>query len=194
MRISSFDLYDENNNTKFEYSYDSNGNITETFYLNGALSGGKYSELNDKGWVVKTVLTSAEGTIESTSEFTLNDKGNVLDHKYYDEEGNLNGHDRFIVNSKNLRVEEINYDKYKDESSHYLYSYDQYNNMTAEKLFNEGELTEATYWEYKYDKYGNWIQKIELYENEPYSVMVRKIAYYQFILYPTPLSRSWYSS
>ena len=65
-----------------------------------------------------------------------------------------------------------------NEEEKYLYTYDEYGNITSEQHYKLGRISDNITYIYKYDKQGNWIEKSTYTNGELNAVNKRTITYY----------------
>ena len=65
-----------------------------------------------------------------------------------------------------------------NEEEKYLYTYDEYGNITSEQHYKSGRISDNITYIYKYDKQGNWIEKSTYTNGELNAVNKRTITYY----------------
>jgi putative cell wall-associated protein len=76
------------------------------------------------------------------------------------------------------RVQFKNTQSDTNEEEKYLYTYDEYGNITSEQHYKLGRISDNITYIYKYDKQGNWIEKSTYTNGELNAVNKRTITYY----------------
>ena len=169
------DKYTENT----EYIYNEKGEkVEENFYINKDNDYlPKYYEENYRFPYKKKFKYDDKGRLLEEFEKTLTIKSNfyyrnrdispkttfILTTYKYDEDDH--------IQSKNVALE-------IGEEEKYLYTYDEHGNITSERRYKLGQISDNITYTYKYDKQGNWIEKSTYTNGKLDAINKRTISYY----------------
>lgn len=166
-----------------EYVYNEKGEkVEENFYIsNGYIS-------NDNGFLPRYYEENYRFPYEK--KFKYDDKGRLLEEfeKTLTIKSNLYYRNRDISPKTTFILTTYKYDEDNriqsksvqheiDEEEKYLYTYDEHGNITSERHYKLGKISDNITYIYKYDKQGNWIEKSTYTNGELNAINKRTISY-----------------
>lgn len=172
--------YDGNNidTTTYTYAYNQYGDRIElTAKKNGQMSFQTFNEYtyDRKGQLLTKKEMGAETGLEAIWKY--NQQGNVELKKAFEPDGSLNYKEVFTYDKAGNKIEEKVFEAGDKLINRRTSTYK--GKMYISKTFwPSGELDYKYTYQYTFDDHGNWIKEIEFMNEDPYSITIRKIEYY----------------
>lgn len=178
---------DGNINHRYEYEYDSNGNMTKEIFHSDSYRKWKEWEYDDTGNVTKEIDHDFDGSILTQSEYEYDSAGNQTKMSYYTGFFSGDSHcDEWEYDDAGNQMKHIRYDADGSVDWWKEYEYDNVGNQVKYVEYNgDGSVYEWAEWEYdnmdnmiKYMKY-KWggVDEWEEYEYDDEKNMTKETKY-----------------
>lgn len=164
--------------TMYVYAYNNHGDRTQlTAKADGSISFQtifKYTYDKQGHMVTKKEYTAAFGL---KYLWKFDNRGNVVVEKNFNADGSLNYKAVYTYDKAGNKIEEKVFEAGHELINRRTYTYN--GNVFISKTFwPSGELDYKYTHHYAFDNHGNWIKEIQLMGNDPYTITIRKIKYY----------------
>lgn len=172
------DLGDEKRKTIYTYAYNNHGDRTQ-------LTAKADSQISFQ--TIFKYTYDKQGHMATKREYAADygqkylwkygNRGNVILEKNFNKDGSLNYKAIYTYDKAGNRIEEKVYDPSQKLINRNTYTY-KGNVFISKNFWPSGKLDYKYTYRYTFDDHGNWIKEIAFMGNNPYTITIRKIEYY----------------
>ena len=138
--------------------------------------GYRYQQFyNLRGGIIQENIYN-KGKMFIKDVWKYDDSGNKVDRRRYNSNGSLNKDHEWKFDDVGNEIEHCFYFDGETQSKT-IYKFDVDGNVIEKKWYEKSVIPEKSF-SYYNDRNGNWMKKIEFFNDEPNSITIREIEYY----------------